>query len=235
MPIFWLDEDDLAFPPAQLAEPSGLLAISQDLRPERLIAAYQQGIFPWYKHDGYFYWYSPNPRLVLFPEDLRVHKSMRSIFNQNKFEYTLDTAFEQVMRSCAQVERPGQEGTWIEEDFIVSYTELYHRGVAHSVEVWHAGELVGGLYGLSFGRFFFGESMFTRQPNASKAGFIVLVRALQQSGFRLIDCQQETHHLMSLGARSIPRTLFLHMLQDNQSAPTLAGRWCLSEGHIVVC
>ncbi len=234
MPVFWLDESDLSFPPPQFAESSGLLAISQDLRPERVVAAYQSGIFPWYEHEGFFYWYSPDPRLVLFPSELRVHKSMRSIFNRRKFDYTFDTAFESVIRACAQTPRAGQVGTWICEDFITSYTTLHQRGIAHSVEVWQNGEMVGGLYGLALGRVFFGESMFTRVPNASKAGFIVLVRALQQSGFLLIDCQQETEHLKSLGARPISRKTFLEMLRENLSEPTLRGRWFLQEDYRLI-
>jgi leucyl/phenylalanyl-tRNA--protein transferase len=235
MAVFWLGKEDLTFPPVELAEPNGLLAVSTDLRPERLIVAYHSGIFPWYQHDEHFFWFSPHPRMVLFPEDLVVHKSMRSIFNQHKFAYTLDRDFERVMRACAEVPREGQDGTWITEAFIEAYAELHRRGLGHSVEVWQNDELVGGLYGLSFGRVFFGESMFARVPNASKAGFIVLVRALQRSGFRLIDCQQDTPHLRSLGARPISRTLFMRMLQGSLSAPTLAGRWRLdASGHITL-
>ncbi len=235
MAIFWLDKDDLNFPPAHLAEASGLLAISSDLRPERLIMAYQNGIFPWYKHDEHFFWYSPHPRMILLPENLIVHKSMRSIFNQHKFAYTLDTAFERVMRACAEMPRSGQDGTWITEEFIEAYTEVHRWGLAHSVEVWKGDELVGGLYGLSFGRAFFGESMFTRVPNASKAGFIALVRALRASGFQLVDCQQNTAHLRSLGAHLVPRTVFMQMLRDSLSAPTLKGRWQWGPlGQIVV-
>ncbi|MCS7035876.1 MAG: leucyl/phenylalanyl-tRNA--protein transferase [Saprospiraceae bacterium] len=236
MAVFWLDEDVLDFPPAHLAEANGLLAISNDLRPERLIVAYQNGIFPWYKHEDHFFWYSPHPRMVLLPEELIVHKSMRSIFNQRKFTYTLDTAFERVMRACAETPRGGQEGTWISEEFIEAYTELHRRGLAHSVEVWQGDDLAGGLYGLSFGRVFFGESMFARVSNASKAGLIVLTRALQGTGFQLIDCQQDTPHLRSLGARLVSRNLFLRMLREGLSAPTMAGRWRLSEdtGAIVL-
>jgi len=235
MPVFWLNEHNPNFPPAQAAEADGLLAVSKDLSIERLIVAYQHGIFPWYSHRGLFYWYSPDPRLVLFPQELKVHKSMRSIFNQRKFEYTLDTAFEQVMRACATVQRSGQQGSWITEPFVRAYTQLHEQGLAHSVEVWRDGTLVGGLYGLSFGRVFFGESMFAQVPNASKAGFITLVRALGETGFRLIDCQQETAHLSSLGARPIPRAAFIELLEQNCAEPTLIGQWCFCEGRIEVC
>lgn len=234
MPVYWLSEHDLVFPHPSLAEPGGLLAIGGDLSPERLVLAYRNGIFPWFEDDGNFFWYSPDPRFVLFPAELKVQKSMRSIFNRQKFTYSLDTAFEQVMQACALLPRGGQEGSWISEDFIEGYTELHRQGVAHSVEVWDSGELVGGLYGLSLGRIFFGESMFTRVPNASKAGFITLVRALEQNGFWLIDCQQETQHLGSLGARSISRELFLEYLAKNIYERSLIGLWEFREGKVAL-
>lgn len=232
MPIFRLNDNELIFPPPYLAEPGGLLAIGGDLQPERLINAYQNGIFPWFEDQGTFFWYSPDPRCVLFPEEIRIHKSMRSIFNQQKFHYTLDTCFNEVMRHCASSPRSDQEGTWIGEDFIQGYTQLHQLGIAHSVEVWENATLVGGLYGLSFGRIFFGESMFSKVPNASKAGFIQLVTALQKAGFLLVDCQQETNHLLSLGARSIPRETFLDYLQQNPYYRTLIGKWsfCPQQG-----
>lgn len=225
MPVFWINEQELTFPHPSLAEPGGLLAIGGDLNPERLVLAYRNGIFPWFEDDGSYFWYSPDPRFVLFPAELRVHKSMRSIFNQKKFDYTLDTCFEQVVRACAQAPRTGQDGSWIAESFVEAYTELHRQGVAHSVEVWQKGKLVGGLYGLALGRVFFGESMFSTVPNASKAGFIILVQALERSGFTLIDCQQETAHLSSLGARNISRQLFLEMLYHNAYERTLLGKW----------
>ncbi|MCS6927950.1 MAG: leucyl/phenylalanyl-tRNA--protein transferase [Saprospiraceae bacterium] len=232
MPVFWLDEHDFTFPPPYLAERDGLIAVSGDLRPERLIEGYRSGAFPWYELDGKFFWYTPHPRMVLFPKELIVHKSMRSIFNQQKFEYTFDTAFEQVIRICAEIRRPGQEGTWISKKFIESYTALHQRGLAHSVEVWAGERLVGGLYGVSLGRTFFGESMFAHMSNASKAALITLVRALEQSGFSFIDCQQDTAHLRSLGARPIPRSVFLYLLNEAMKAPTLVGRWRLQEGRL---
>jgi leucyl/phenylalanyl-tRNA--protein transferase len=233
MPVFWISETELTFPHPTLAEPGGLLAVGGDLSPDRLILAYRNGIFPWFEDEGSFYWYSPDPRFVLFPTELKVHKSMRSIFNQNKFEYSLDTCFERVIRACAQTPRAGQDGSWIAESFVEGYLELHRQGVAHSVEVWQDGELVGGLYGLALGRVFFGESMFSNVPNASKAGFITFARALEQSGFNLIDCQQETAHLGSLGARNIPRQEFLDILYRNAYERSLVGKWTFAGGKVV--
>ncbi len=234
MPVFWLNDHELSFPHPTLAEPGGLLAVGGDLSPERLVLAYRNGIFPWFEDEGSFFWYSPDPRFVLFPAGLKMHKSMRSIFNQGKFRYTLDTCFERVIRGCATAVRSGQDGSWISEAFIDGYTELHQRGLAHSVEVWRGDQLAGGLYGLSLGRIFFGESMFSRETNASKAGFITLAQALHQSGFWLIDCQQQTAHLESLGARGIPRELFLEYLNRNAYERTLIGKWEFTEGGVGV-
>lgn len=236
MPVFWLNDTDLSFPHPNLAEPGGgLLAVGGDLSPERLVLAYSNGIFPWFEEGGYFYWYAPDPRCVLFPAELIVHKSMRSIFNLHKFRYTLDTCFERVIQACAGASRPGQNGTWISDAFVDGYIGLHHAGLAHSVEVWQDDELVGGLYGVSLGKIFFGESMFAQVSNASKAGFIRLVQALQQAGFKLIDCQQDTEHLMRLGARNISRELFLEHLEQNGYARTLAGRWAFDEELGISC
>lgn len=229
MPVFWLSDQELSFPHPSLAEPGGLLAVGGDLSAERLILAYRNGIFPWFEEEGHFYWYAPDPRWVLFPNELRVHKSMRSIFNQHKFDYSLDTCFEKVMRACADVERAGYAGSWISESFITGYLNLYQQGIAHSVEVWQDGVLIAGLYGIAIGKIFYGESMFTLAPNASKAGFIIFVRALSQAGFRLIDCQQQTPHLESLGARGISRELFMEYLEENTYKSTLAGPWDFSD------
>ncbi|MEQ1746701.1 MAG: leucyl/phenylalanyl-tRNA--protein transferase [Saprospiraceae bacterium] len=232
MPVFWINEHELVFPHPALAEPGGLLAVGGDLSPERLLLAYRNGIFPWFEDEGGFFWYSPDPRFVLFPHALRVHKSMRSVFNQNKFEYTIDTCFERVIEACAQTPRAGQDGSWIAPSFVDGYTELHRQGLAHSVEVWQQGNLVGGLYGLALGKVFFGESMFSLVPNASKAGFIFFVRALERSGFSLIDCQQETAHLGSLGARNISRQLFLEMLHQNAYTRSLVGPWAFSSDGV---
>lgn len=235
MPVFRLSDDELVFPHPSLAESTGLLAVGGDLEPERLLLAYQHGIFPWFEYEDNVYWFSPDPRAVLFTNELRVHKSMRSIFNQQKFRITLDTDFERIMRACSEQPRSGVRDSWITERFIAGYSELHRHGLAHSVEVWdrQSGELAGGLYGVSLGRIFFGESMFTRVPNASKAGFITLVRALEKSGFRLVDCQAQTAHLTSLGARDIERAEFLEFLFENTYERTLAGKWVIDgEGKI---
>ncbi len=235
MPVFLLNKDEPSFPQAELAEESGLLAVGGDLSEARLLMAYCNGIFPWFQEDHDFYWYSPDPRFVLFPQELRVHKSMRSIFNQKKFNVTLDTCFEAVMRSCAATPRPPYDGTWISDDFVEGYTRLHQRGLAHSVEVWQGDDLVGGLYGVSIGKIFFGESMFAQVPNASKAGFITLVRALEKMGFWLVDCQVETEHLGSLGARGISRTAFLEHLAKNAYPKTLSGKWRFAESGGIEC
>jgi leucyl/phenylalanyl-tRNA--protein transferase len=225
MPIIWLNEKHYGFPDPALAGPDGLLAAGGDLSPERLLLAYRMGLFPWFNPDEPILWWSPDPRFVLFPQELKVAKSMRPYFNQNKFEVTLDRAFEAVMRGC-QGERPGQwGGTWITQNMIDAYCLLHRLGFAHSVEVWQNGALVGGLYGVSLGKIFFGESMFAKVSNASKFGFITLVRRLDTLGFRLIDCQQQTRHLGSLGARLVPRASFLQWLKENEDEKTLAGSW----------
>ncbi len=226
MPV-WLTPHDFTFPdPALEADAEGLLAIGGDLRPERLVAAYREGIFPWFAHFGDPYWFCPDPRCVLIPKELRVSKSMRPIFNQKKFDFSLDTAFSQVIENCRDVWRRGElQSSWIDESFVEGYSKLHEMGLAHSVEVWQEGELVGGLYGIALGRVFSGESMFSLVPNASKAGFIKLVQELQKRGFWLVDCQVHTPHLASLGARDIPRSTFLDIMKKNSHEPTAAGMW----------
>lgn len=207
------------FPPvhAALDEPDGLLAIGGDLRPERLVTAYMRGIFPWYGEDQPILWWSPDPRMVLFPEFLKVSRSLRKNIRNGGFTITLDRAFTTVMERCASVPRPLQDGTWITEEMSAAYGQLHELGVAHSVECWREEELVGGLYGLALGKVFFGESMFAEASNASKVAFSVFVRQLQLWGYELIDCQVYTEHLESLGAVMIPRTEFQSLLR----------RWCL--------
>lgn len=226
---FWLSNNELSFPHPMHAGPDGLLALGGDMRPERLLLAYWHGIFPWFEERGAIAWFSPDPRCVLLPDELKIHKSMRSIFNQRKFEYTLDTRFREVVQHCAEVWRKDQVGSWISDKFIEGYVRLHEQGWAHSVEVWQSGELVGGLYGIALGRVFCGESMFAFVPNASKAGFITLVQALRDVGFWLIDCQVETPHLMSLGARTVAREQFLEVLAKNKFEPSVVGRWAFDE------
>ncbi len=226
MPVFWLSEDEISFPNPELANPDGVLAVGGDLSRERLLKAYSIGLFPWFNPEDPIIWWSPDPRFVLFPDELKISKSMRSYFNKNKFEVTYDQQFEMVMRNCQIQKRKGQSGgTWITEDMINAYVGLHEQGAAHSVEVLKDGKLVGGLYGVSLGKIFFGESMFTHVSNASKFGFISIVRKLKEKGFWLIDCQQQTAHLESLGGRPIPRREFLNYMRKNSSEKSLEGNW----------
>lgn len=226
MAFHWLTEDELNFPHPKHANGDGILAIGGDLSVDRLLLAYSWGIFPWYNEGEPIIWWHPDPRFVLFPHQLKVSKSMRPYFNQRKFEVSFDTAFEAVIAACQQTYRQGQGGqTWITAEMKNAYINLHQRGFAHSVEVWQSGELVGGLYGIALGKVFFGESMFTKVSNASKVGFISIVKKLEEEGFRLIDCQQETKHLKSLGANAISRDQFLKHLIDNQKEQTIVGSW----------
>lgn len=202
------------FPPVEhaLREPNGLLAIGGDLSPERLLDAYRHGIFPWFNESDPILWWSPDPRMVLFPDEIKVSRSLRKTLTQRHYEVRMDTAFEQVMRACA-APRPYASGTWIQEGMVAAYCELHRQGHAHSVETWVAGELVGGLYGVAIGRMFYGESMFSRRSDASKIALVHLCRLLAQQGVGMIDCQMHTQHLASLGARQIPRSEFIARLQ----------------------
>ena len=226
MPVFWLSKDEVSFPPAYLANEDGIVALGGDLSVERLILAYQNGIFPWFNDYDPFIWWSPDPRFVLYPADLKISKSMRPYFNQKKFQITADQAFEKVIRSCRKAKREGQGGgSWITESMVEGYVHLHQAGYAHSIEVWKEEQLVGGLYGVSLGCVFFGESMFSKVNNASKFGFISMVKKLVELGFDLIDCQQKTNYLGSLGAKEISRNVFLQHLELNKKKSTLRGNW----------
>lgn len=222
--LYWLT-NDLAFPPVEEAEDWGGIALGGDLSPQRLLLAYRSGIFPWYDVGQPIIWHAPNPRFVLFPTDLKVSKSMRPIFNQHKFSFSLDTDFRAVITQCQQQRRKGQHGTWITDEMLEAFCYMHELGYAHSVEVWQEQKLVGGLYGVSLGSIFFGESMFTKVSNASKAGFITLVRELKKRKFTLIDSQVHTHHLESMGAREIPRKSYMQLLQRALKATTYQGSW----------
>lgn len=211
MPLFALDKE-LIFPPVELAEPDGLLAMGGDLSSERLLLAYKKGIFPWYEGE-HILWWCPDPRFVLFPPELKISKSMKQVLKRNEFEFKTDTAFQQVIRACKTAVRPGQDGTWITDEVERSYTKLFELGYAHSAEAWKNGELVGGLYGILSGNVFFGESMFSKETNASKFAFITYVQQLMKEGIQLIDCQVYTEHLESLGATMISRKEFSTLLK----------------------
>lgn len=209
-----ISPDELWFPDVESADEEGLLAIGGDLSTERLILAYRSGIFPWFSERGLPFWFSPDPRFVLYPDALKVSKSMQQLFKKEAFKVTINKDFEGVIRACATVQRGGQHQSWITEDFIEAYTSLNRKKLAVSVEVWKEEQLVGGLYGLKMGRLFFGESMFSRLPNASKYGFISYVRQLREEGVVLIDCQTYTEHLESLGASAMPRSEFIALLRE---------------------
>jgi leucyl/phenylalanyl-tRNA---protein transferase len=223
MPVFQLT-NDIIFPPVHLAARMGLLAVGGDLSPRRLLEAYRQGIFPWFSEEEPILWWSPDPRFVLLPENLNVSRSMRQFIKKDIVRITYDRAFPAVIAAC-QKPRPQRESTWITAEMQAAYIQLHESGFAHSVEVWQADVLVGGLYGVSLGRCFFGESMFSSISNASKAALIDLVRRLGTLGFSLVDCQVYTAHLESLGARHIPRSEFMVLLNKALQPETLTGNW----------
>jgi leucyl/phenylalanyl-tRNA--protein transferase len=212
MSLFALN-NELIFPPVHLSEPDGLLAFGGDLSTERLLLAYRNGIFPWYEGE-HILWWSPDPRFVLFPEELKVSKSMQQLFKKDAFEFTINKAFTEVINNCKTISRRGQESTWITEEIKNAYTNLHRLCYAHSAETWLNKELVGGLYGIRLGKVFFGESMFSKVPNASKYAFIKYVHALLLEDVKIIDCQVYTEHLESLGARMIEREKFIELLKE---------------------
>lgn len=225
MYVLSADSNDFRFPPPHLASHEGLLAIGGDLRCERLLAAYRQGVFPWYNDGQPILWWSPDPRAILFPKKIKISRSLRKALKGDRFQVTLDTAFPEVMQACAAPRRKQGHGTWITHDMFAAYVELHRRGFAHSVEVRQDGELVGGLYGVALGGAFFGESMFSRATDASKIALAQLAQQLQAWNFDFIDCQLPTAHLMSLGAEEMPRKAFLELLDGALSATTRSGPW----------
>lgn len=222
--MYWLTEE-LTFPHPKYASPEGLLAAGGDLSPQRILFAYENGIFPWYNEGEPILWWSPNPRFVLYPSEIKVSKSMRQVFRKKCFRVSFDEAFEEVIEICASIPRAGQNGTWLTEEMKAAYIHLHRLGFAHSVETWQGDQLVGGLYGLSLGHCFFGESMFARASNASKTALIVLAKTLEKKGFGMIDCQSETTHLSSMGAKFIDQVSFLNYLKENKQNRTIRGSW----------
>ncbi len=216
MALFLLPDNEIIFPDPRLAEEDGLLAFGGDLRPERIIEAYSRGIFPWYNDPGPIMWWAPDPRCVLFPGKVHISKSMKKWLKKREITVTLDRAFKRVMESCGKVPRKDQAGTWITRDMVKSYTTMYRMGYAHSIEVWRKEKLVGGLYGVSIGDVFFGESMFSKEKNSSKTALLYLSALLKKHNFQVIDCQIVTDHLLSMGAKEISIEKFIGILKERK-------------------
>ncbi len=223
--IYKLEKNELRFPPVDLANKDGILAYGGDLSTQRVLLAYHKGIFPWYSEETPILWWCPDPRFVLFPDELHVAKSLRRLINQQHFEVTFDRNFPEVLKNCQNIPRADQDGTWITDELFETYLEIHEMGYAHSVEVWLNGELVGGLFGVSIGGVYFGESMFAKVSNASKVGFVTLAKEMQKRGIQLIDCQVWTAHLESFGARHIKRSKFIHNLDILLETDSLKGSW----------
>ncbi|HTM20358.1 MAG TPA: leucyl/phenylalanyl-tRNA--protein transferase [Kofleriaceae bacterium] len=231
MPVYKLSDDSLVFPPPDLAEEDGLLAVGGDLSPERLLLAYSMGIFPWY-HDGLpILWHSPNPRTVLDAGKLHVGRTLRKEARRHGYQIRFDSAFDQVIEACARARRRGQAGTWITDDMREAYGTLHEMGYAHSAEAWRDDTLAGGVYGVSLGRAFFGESMFTRSDSAGKLAFVTLAEHLHAWQIDLIDCQMHTPLLASFGAQEWPRSRYLDALATALRQPTRRGRWSVRSEH----
>lgn len=231
MPVYRIPEE-LVFPHPSLAEPTGLLGVGGDLRPERLLLGYANGIFPWYNEDQPILWFSPDPRFVLYPDQLHIGRSLEKVLRKRPYRLTLDTAFEQVILSCRHAPRPGQDGTWITPDMVQAYVHLHELGHAHSIEVWEEDSLVGGLYGVSIGRLFAGESMFTQANNASKIALVALVQQLQRWDFALIDSQVHTETLRRMGAVEIPREQYLELIAPLTQEAHMVHKWSFDEDFV---
>lgn len=223
MPVYYLGKDPV-FPPAEFADPDGILAVGGDLSPERLMEAYTHGIFPWYSSETPIIWWSPDPRFVIYPHEVKVSKSMRQVLRRKIFDIRFDTSFRDVITACSG-KRRHEKGTWITPEMIEAYVVLHDLGYAHSIEAWHNGSLAGGLYGVSIGGIFFGESMFSRESNASKAAFIILAENLKNLGFDLIDSQVHTDHMESLGAIEMDRKNFLTVVTRSVIRESITGNW----------
>jgi leucyl/phenylalanyl-tRNA--protein transferase len=231
VPVYRIPEQ-LVFPSPDLAEPGGLLGVGGDLRPDRLLLGYANGIFPWYSEGQPILWFSPDPRFVLRPDALHIGRSLAKRIRRGDYRVTLDTAFEQVIAGCREAWRPGQSGTWITEDMEAAYVQLHRLGFAHSVEAWQGDTLVGGLYGVAVGRLYSGESMFARAPDASKVAFVWLANQLRDWGFGLIDCQVYTDHLARFGAEEIPREAYLARVSSLVRLDGRPGAWAFDPGFI---
>ncbi len=225
MPVYRLSEDILAFPPATNANEDGLLAFGGKLSEDWLLAAYSKGLFPWYSEGDPILWWSPDPRCVLIPAEVKIQKSMRSMLNNKAYQFKFDTAFEQVIEACATIPRLDQPGTWLTAEMKQAYIRLHKIGMAHSAEVWKENKLVGGLYGVSIGGVFFGESMFSKLPNTSKLALICLCQWLDERDFLMVDCQIYSEHLARMGGIEVDRTHFLEALDECMAKPTLKGFW----------
>ena len=230
MPLYLLN-NELYFPDIEDAMPDGLLAVGGDLDADRLLLAYQSGIFPWFNAGDPILWWSPDPRCMLFHDHLKVTKSMRNVRNQQRYRITFDWAFDEVIRACGEVPRPGQDGTWITEEITNAYITLHELGIAHSVEVWEDEKLMGGLYGVSLGSIFCGESMFSKASNTSKLALIELSEWLHSRNYIGIDCQIMNDHLQSMGAVNIPRKRFKELLDQALKSDTLKGNWADKYSH----
>lgn len=230
--IPWLADTHIQFPPVETAldEPNGLLAAGGNLSVPTLLLAYRSGIFPWYSEPDPILWWSPNPRFIMKPADVHVSRSLKKLLARNPFTYSCDTAFEEVMHACA-APRSYTSATWITSDMVQAYCQLHRIGYAHSLEVWHQNKLAGGIYGIAIGSVFFGESMFSRMANASKAGFVKLAKTLDECGFGLIDCQVASRHLESLGATDMERTRFIELLDTLTNREPTASAWDKINGH----
>lgn len=224
MPLFRLSKK-LDFPPAWLARSDGLLCVGGDLSPERLLLAYENGIFPWFSEKEPFLWWSPDPRLVLFPKDINISKSLNKKIRKNHFTITIDNAFEQTIVSCASPRKNKHEGTWLVNEMIGSYIALHNMGYAHSIETWRNNKLVGGLYGVCLGGSFFGESMFSFESDASKIALVALANHLRNQNFDLIDCQVTTNHLLNMGATEISRNSFLDIIHQSIKRKNIKSTW----------
>ena len=222
----YLDEySRYRFPPASRATGHGIVGVGGNLSPGMLISAYTQGVFPWYSEGEPLLWWNPDPRFVLFAGRLHIAKSLKKLLNKKRFRFSFDSCFREVVEHCSGVPRPGQGGTWITPEMIDAYVELHGLGFAHSLEVWNGGNLAGGLYGVSLGRIFCGESMFSLESGASKIALVHLIRTLRPRGFNIIDCQVRTDHLAAMGAEEIPRDKYLCLLNEAQGFETLRGSW----------